>query len=142
MSQPQSKRTQRGERGQSLVEFAITLPILLLLVLGTIDLGLGFRTYIALTNAAREGVRWVSVYPSDSAGARTRVSAEAGRIGVSEGVIGSGYTLTITPAGPYSAGQTVTVRVDYEYETLFGGLTGIPAVPFAAQASMMVLYDP
>ncbi len=131
------------ERGQSLVEFALTLPILLLLVLGTIDLGMGFRTYIALTNAAREGARWVTVYPGDVAGARARIAAEAGRIGLSDiSLGGEGYTATFTPARTrYSAGETVTVRVAFDYELLFGALTGLPTVPFTAEATMVVLYD-
>lgn len=136
-------RSRRGERGQSLVEFAFTLPILLLLILGTIDLGLGFRTYIVLTNAAREGARWVSVSPCDTAGALGRISLEAGRVGLSEGAIGSNsYTPSFTPNKTcYAAGETVTVRVSHNFQLMFGTLTGIPAVPFSAQASMMVLYD-
>lgn len=136
-------RSRRGERGQSLVEFALTLPLLLLLLLGTIDLGMGFRTYIALTNAAREGVRWISLNPSDVPNAIDRVNQEAGHIGLSVASIGNdGYTVSVTPAkARYAAGETVTVSVVYEYRLLFGLLTGIPAVPFTAQASMMVLYD-
>lgn len=143
MNHPVNKpRLHRGERGQSLVEFALTLPILLL-VLGTIDLGLGFRTFIALNNAAREGVRWVTVYPSDVAGARTRIAAEASRIGLSDiSLGGDGYTVTFIPARTrYTAGETVTVQVAHEYELLFGALTGLPTINFTAQATMVVLYD-
>ena len=46
--------------GQSLVEFALILPILLLLVLGAMDIGHIITTKIAVTNAAREGANFLS----------------------------------------------------------------------------------
>ena len=53
------KRTSKS-RGQSLVEFALILPILLLLVLGAMDIGRIITTKIAVTNAAREGANFLS----------------------------------------------------------------------------------
>jgi Flp pilus assembly protein TadG len=44
-------------RGQSLVEFAVVLPIFLLLFMAIVDLGSAVFTYNSLTNAAREGAR-------------------------------------------------------------------------------------
>ncbi len=52
-------------RGQSLVEFALILPIFVLIVVGIFDLGRAFFAYIAIANAAREGVR---VYTFDKEG--------------------------------------------------------------------------
>ncbi len=48
-------------RGQSLVEMALTLPALLLLILGFVDLGRAVYYYSALGNAVREGARFASV---------------------------------------------------------------------------------
>lgn len=48
-------------RGQSLVEFSLILPILMILVFGILDFGLGLRSYISLSNAVREGARYASV---------------------------------------------------------------------------------
>jgi Flp pilus assembly protein TadG len=131
------------ERGQSLVEFAIILPVLLLLVVGTVDLGMGFRTYITLTNAAREGVRWISIHPTDQVGARARIEEEAARIGLSEGIfLEDGYEVGFSPnQNDYNAGENVTVSVSYNYELLFGAITGLPAIPFTASSTMVVLYD-
>ena len=56
---------QHKSRGQSLVEFAILMPILILLILGTMDFGRLFFTKIALTNAAREGANYLARNPSD-----------------------------------------------------------------------------
>jgi Flp pilus assembly protein TadG len=48
-------------RGQSLVEFALTIPIFLLIILAFIDLGRGLYYYSALNNAVREGARHASI---------------------------------------------------------------------------------
>jgi len=48
----------RSERGQSLVELALVLPLLILLLMGIADLGRAFYSYIEITNAAREGARY------------------------------------------------------------------------------------
>lgn len=47
----------RGQRGASLVEFTIVVPILALLVFGTIDFGHAYSTWIELRSGAREGAR-------------------------------------------------------------------------------------
>ena len=52
---------QRAERGGVAVEFALVLPILMLIVLGIIEFGLALNTQIGLTQAAREGVRVAAV---------------------------------------------------------------------------------
>lgn len=51
---------------QALVEYALMLPILLLLVMGTMDLGRLFYTKMVLTNAAREGANYLAYSPDDA----------------------------------------------------------------------------
>ena len=46
------------QRGQALVEFALALPLLLLLVFGVLEFGRAFKIKIVLTNAAREGTHY------------------------------------------------------------------------------------
>ncbi len=60
------KRPIRDQEGQSLVEFALTLPILLLLLVGIVDVGRGLQAYVALGNAVREAVREASVHGADA----------------------------------------------------------------------------
>jgi Flp pilus assembly protein TadG len=48
----------RGERGAALVELAVVLPLLLVVLLGTIDFGRAFRTAMIVTNAARAGAQF------------------------------------------------------------------------------------
>lgn len=59
-STPQFKK---NERGAELVEFALMLPILLVIIAGLWDFGRAYRTYQAITNAAREGAR-LAVVPA------------------------------------------------------------------------------
>ncbi len=50
------------ERGQSLVELALILPVLILVLLGILDFGRAFYAYNAISNAAREGARYGTVH--------------------------------------------------------------------------------
>lgn len=50
-------RRRRGRRGQALVEFALLLPVLLMLILGLIDFARAWNVYQVVTDAAREGAR-------------------------------------------------------------------------------------
>jgi Flp pilus assembly protein TadG len=56
------RKTQVGsERGQSLVEFALALPILVLLLFAVIQFGIVFNNYVTLTDATRAGARKAAV---------------------------------------------------------------------------------
>ena len=55
-----TRRAER-ERGQALIEFALVLPLFLLLLLGIVQFGTVFRDYIALTDATRVGARQAAV---------------------------------------------------------------------------------
>jgi hypothetical protein len=48
----------RKERGQSMVEMALALPILLLLLAGAVEVGWYYNTYLTLVDATREGARY------------------------------------------------------------------------------------
>ncbi len=49
------------ERGAALVEFALCLPLLLVVIAGIVDFGFAFQRYEVITNAAREGARLASL---------------------------------------------------------------------------------
>ena len=54
------------DRGQSMVEFGLVLLPLFFILLGIIQFGLVFNTYVTITNATREGARSGSVYIYDA----------------------------------------------------------------------------
>lgn len=58
-------QTRQRERGSALLETAITLPILLLLMVGIFEVGRAYETWQVLVNAAREGARY-SVTPNSN----------------------------------------------------------------------------
>jgi hypothetical protein len=59
MCKPNSDSSRRP-RGQSLIEFALALPVLLILFLGLIELAMAMRAQLVLTNANREAARFAS----------------------------------------------------------------------------------
>jgi len=76
-----------GEAGQGLVEFALMLPILLLLVIGALDFGMAFYVKTVLQNSAREGAYYLVYHTEEGkaasfAATKTAVQSEAGDSGV------------------------------------------------------------
>jgi Flp pilus assembly protein TadG len=51
----------RGENGQAMVEFALILPILILILCGIIDFGWIFGNQVVLSNATRESARYMAM---------------------------------------------------------------------------------
>jgi len=105
-----------GERGQSLVEFALVAPIFLMLVFAIVDFGMGFHAWITVTNSAREGARLGAVQ-ADATQIETRVRDTADTLDQSK------LTVAITNAQG-SPGDSVVVDVDYQYD-LISPLAGI-----------------
>ncbi|MFN8050621.1 MAG: TadE/TadG family type IV pilus assembly protein [Acidimicrobiales bacterium] len=56
----------RSERGSVVVESALVLPIFLLLVFGTMEFGLAFRSYLTLSNSTRDAARFASTLGKDA----------------------------------------------------------------------------
>ncbi|WP_427006587.1 TadE/TadG family type IV pilus assembly protein [Pseudarthrobacter sp. H2] len=54
------------EKGAVAVEFALVLPIFLMLVLGIFEFGRGFNIQVSLSEAARESARYAAVHSSDT----------------------------------------------------------------------------
>lgn len=66
----------RHRRGQSLVEFALVLPILLILMLGILDFGRAIAAYNSVSNGARSGAR-VAIVNQDFDAIETAIESEA-----------------------------------------------------------------
>lgn len=100
-------------KGQSLLEFALTLPILVWLVLGLFDLGRGVACYSLLTNSAREGAR-AGIFPlTDDATIINAVNSQT----IILGNIPS-RDITITPAAQSdrTSGSSIDVTVVYHFQ--------------------------
>jgi Flp pilus assembly protein TadG len=92
-------RHPRPNHGQSLVEFALILPVLAILFLGAVDLTRAFYYYVVLENATREGARVLIDYPyqfDDSTACSAVVREAQSYVTLSCG--GGSPTITISPA--------------------------------------------
>lgn len=103
-------KLRKNENGQSMVEFALVLPILVLLVMAIIQFGIIFSAQVALTNAVREGARAAIV------GIVLDDSTEGDVESIVRNALGAHRYVTI-PTGnilmnSVSAGETVTVEVN------------------------------
>lgn len=118
-----SKRL-KSERGAELIEFALVLPLLLLVMLGIAEFGFIFMRYEVVTNAAREGARMAVLPGYSTADVQTRVVAYANAGGAPG--LAPGNVVVQTTTIPLGAGITpmqcrrVTVTYTYTYQFLNG----------------------
>ena len=97
-----SKSKLRNEKGASAVEFALVLPLFVMLIFGMFQFGIAFNNWIAITHAAREGARLAAVGQYDEQFEQTvkdrAPSVDIQSITVSGlgGTIGSPVTVTVT----------------------------------------------
>ena len=110
-------RRKNGEKGQALVEFALLVPIFLLLLFAIVDFGMGFYSWITVTNGAREGARLGAVLATEQ-----QIKDQVYQA-VSLPNEGTKMTVTVTGAQG-QPGQSVVVKVDYDYD-LITPLAGI-----------------
>lgn len=107
----------RREAGQAYVEFALILPILLLLVMGIIAFSNAFRTYITLTDATRVGARQaaVSMSVADSQRvAKIESTIKNAAVNLDTSKIGIQVTATKSDGTPgWEPTGDVTVRTSY-----------------------------
>ena len=130
-------------RAQALVEFALLLPILLVLILGAMDLGRVFYVKTVLTNAAREGANTLSRYPTDSTAGYNRTLAAIQAEGNSSGVtIADGevtYTGCCTIDSP--VGVTIKKGVDLVFDGFLDAV-GIIDGPVTISSSVTMVVQP
>lgn len=69
----------KRQKGQSLLEFALLLPILLILLMGLLDLGRAYYVIVTLEDMAGEGAIYAAMYPDDLEGIRAR-AVESGAV--------------------------------------------------------------
>lgn len=127
-----------GEKGQNLVEFAMVVPIFLVLVFAIVDFGMGFHAWITVTNAAREGAR-IGAVGADSATIEARV------VDTASSLVAEDLNVTVVNAQG-APGEAVSVDVNYDYDLItplssllgiLGGGFGSP-ITFHSEAEMRI----
>jgi Flp pilus assembly protein TadG len=126
------------DRGAAAVEFALLLPVLLLLIFGMIDFGRAINAQITLTQAAREGARLAALGQS-TATVVSRAQTAATSL--------SPVTVTVISACPVNAGVGVDAVVQTSYSfsfvtpvgsiaAMFGGVSYGSSLTLTAQGEM------
>ena len=117
-------------RGQSLMEISLLLPVLLIIVFGIIDFGLGMRSYISLSNGVREGARFAALgnpagEPSDCDGT-TNTTVYGALCAATDGLDLDELEPDVTYPDGYASGNSVVVSADYSHNfvTPLGDLIG------------------
>ena len=126
-------------RAQALVEFALLLPLLLVLIIGAMDFGRVFYFKIILTNAAREGANYLSRNPADYTNTLSAIITEGDS---------SGVTITadeVTWAGCCAVGSPVVITIEKDVDLVFDGFLntmGIIDGPLTISSSVSMVVHP
>jgi len=121
------RRGDKSVRGQSLVEFALVLPVFLLLLIGVTEFGRAWMTRNILTGASREAVR-IAAVQGNAASALSRANSILSSAGI------SGASVNIADDGaPYG---TCNVTVSYVFPVSVAGfLPGLAGTNFTLSTS-------
>lgn len=125
----------RGRRGSNAVEFALTLPVLLLLAAGVVDLGQYLRVADAAVAAAAEGARAGSLVEEDQA-AIGKTMAERAWIAADL----DGTALVVATVSGVDPNARLQVDVTVPYAPFFGFLALPPTVTYSH--TMRLLHQP
>ena len=112
------------------MEISLLLPVLLIIVFGIIDFGLGMRSYISLSNGVREGARFAALgnpagEPSDCDGT-TNTTVYGALCAATDGLDLDELEPDVTYPDGYASGNSVVVSADYSHNfvTPLGDLIG------------------
>lgn len=114
------------QHGQSMIEFALILPLMVLVVAGIFDLGRAFYSSITITNAAREAARYGTLNPKLTQGICDAAMIEAQSSGItlnySNITISCNTTVTClstsTPVIACNGNQPIIIKVSYNYNQM------------------------
>jgi Flp pilus assembly protein TadG len=131
------------EAGAALVEFALVLPVLLVLLLGMLDFGKAFNYWIDQTHLANEGARWAAVNKNPGSGTlqqyiRQQANTPELRDGGTTSVAAPIQICISFPNGSSTVGNPVRVTASTTYNWLpfLGTRLGIGSTAMSASATM------
>lgn len=114
-----------GQRGQSLVEFALLVPVMMLIVLGIAAFGVAFFTKESLENAASEGGRAASIWRPDGAAATNCLQLVLEAVDRATFLVNPVVTVsdncTDNPWQRIPSGELLTVGLEHDHELFFFG---------------------
>ena len=106
----------RGDGGQSMVEFAVILPLIAMLFLGIWQCGVAFHKYLVFTDAARVGARKAAVSVTAAGGpCAAAKSAIQNTVSASQWSTDLQSGARVTCSGTGTAGQPYTISISYPF---------------------------
>lgn len=128
------------EHGQSLVELALVLPVMLLITLGCADFARLFSAEVRIVNAAREGARYGARFSYDTAGITQHVLAEVGQTGLGPGPNQiTAITVQRLAAPNPPGGSEIRVTVSYQFSLVTPLPIGTRTLTLTSAAEMLVI---
>jgi Flp pilus assembly protein TadG len=136
------------EQGQSLVEMAVSLVLLLLLLSGAVEFGMAFFQFIQLRDAAQEGAFYGSIDPTntDAIASRTKGASNSPiDLTIFTKACGSGSNLiciTYTGLACEDTGNAITVTLTYDHRIFMpfmSGILGRTTIPLKASVTDTIL---
>jgi Flp pilus assembly protein TadG len=107
------------QNGQALAEFAIAIPLVLLLLCNLMDFGRAMLCYNFVCDAARDATRYAATHGADSSSPTTSNAVSAYVASeLPQGLSSSDLTVTTTWSPNDNAGSTVHVTVQYNYQPM------------------------
>jgi Flp pilus assembly protein TadG len=101
----------RKEKGQSMLELALVLPLLIIILAGVLDLGRLYYAYVAVTDAAAEGASYAAIHPEQSD--RDEVFRRAQE--ASRGLVQIDPDMVEVDCPTLASGAPITVTVSYSF---------------------------
>src|SRR6185503_12886172 len=129
------QKTRRSESGASAVEFALLLPVLMMILFGIIEFGLALYRQAILTNASREGAR-LGIVQSISAITNGQINVAIDNYLTAAGIPPGNVTRAIVAGGVTGTPVTVTLTLPYTYAVLPGLTSIVPTINLTAQTVM------
>jgi Flp pilus assembly protein TadG len=114
-------KRRKNDSGQAVVEFAVILPVLLMILFAILQFGIVFNNYIQVTAAAREGARKAAVSRSLGTAAAETASTTSAKA-AAPGLKQSSITVTYPNSPTFAQGSDVTVQVTYPYSISILGI--------------------
>lgn len=133
-------KPKRSERGQSLVELAFSLTVILLLLTGAVDFSIAYFSFTAMQDAAQEGALYGSINPEDEEGIITRVrSASSNPVDLDNEDL---VDVVVALPGDACEGNEVIVNVIYDYPIsmpFIGAIIGAQQITLNASVTDTIL---
>ncbi len=128
----------KSEGGTAALEFALILPLFLILIFGVVEFGLILYYKGLITHSSREGARWGALY---TAPRRTNAEVQTYVGNFLNSVNLTGATITVSGAGG-AQGTPLSVKVDYPYQyVILSQLIGLFAGPLTLSAETVMLLE-